>query len=282
MACILTSFSVLGNPVVDVVHGPNFSPLEKLLFLMFLAGTIETFILWCFKYRGWKNLSYIFVVNLVSNFIVNMCYTYLDMRSPYWVLMLEMGAVLFEFLLLGITLKYSKKLLGSIVVANFASFFLGGSIWLVLINFNRFGIGRGLLKAFIMTFKNICTLFYIIYAAIFLILFIYQLILFGEDKFGKNKFDYKSDYKKFKPEEKVKITFIDSEKSVIKKVKIISIDAKKISFEDKENIYECVPSEIIKIKKSGKTIKNMILLLEIFLLTILFEYSISVMTCLRY
>ena len=66
------------------------------------------------------------------------------------------------------------------------------------------------------------------------------------------KFNYKSDYKKFKPNSKVRITFMDGKNEITKKVRIISIGEKAISFEDKETVYECTPSEIKNIKESRK------------------------------
>ena len=65
------------------------------------------------------------------------------------------------------------------------------------------------------------------------------------------EFDYKSDYKKFRSGNVVRITFIDGKMPITKIAQIISIDDKKISFEDKENIYECIPKEILRIKKNG-------------------------------
>ena len=64
------------------------------------------------------------------------------------------------------------------------------------------------------------------------------------------KFDYKSAYKKYRSGDKVKITFIDKKIPVTETVRIISIDDKKISFEDKENICECSSSEIMGIRKT--------------------------------
>lgn len=66
------------------------------------------------------------------------------------------------------------------------------------------------------------------------------------------KFDYLSDYKKFKPKDKVKITFIEGKKEITKKGRIISIDAKGISFENKGYIYGYSPAEIKNIRKRNK------------------------------
>ena len=126
----------------------------------------------------------------------------------------------------------------------------------------------------IKTFLNIRALIYVICVFSIFLLFICQFVLFLKDKFGKNKFDYKSDYKKFNSKDKVKISFLDDGMLIRKKVQIISIDAKKISFEDKKCIYECVPSEIKKIKRYGKIFTAVIVRFEIFLLTIFVDIGI--------
>ena len=70
-----------------------------ILFLkaMFLTAVIETFVLWCLRYRGWKVLSYFFVLNLVSNFLINFTYFNTWMLMPKYVLIpvLEFSVVIF-------------------------------------------------------------------------------------------------------------------------------------------------------------------------------------------
>ncbi len=97
-------------------------------------------------------------------------------------------------------------------------------------------------------------------------LIISLIITVVKNKFKKVKFDYKNEYQKFKPKSKVKITFMDREKEVTKKVRIISIDAKGISFEDKENVYECTPAEIKNIRKKSKRLLALIVTSIIFVL----------------
>ena len=82
------------------------------------------------------------------------------------------------------------------------------------------------------------------------------------------KFDYKSDYKKFNPKSEVKITFMDGKEEVTKKVHIISINAKGLSFEDKENIYECTPAEVKNIQKRSKKILFLAVVTIVFLILI--------------
>lgn len=63
------------------------------------------------------------------------------------------------------------------------------------------------------------------------------------------KFNYESDYKKFKTGDEVYITFVENKKNITQKVRILSINTKHIAFEDEENIYECTSEETICIKK---------------------------------
>ena len=46
--------------------------ISPIFFAMGLTAVIETFLLWCFKYRTWKVLTYFFILNLISNFLVNL------------------------------------------------------------------------------------------------------------------------------------------------------------------------------------------------------------------
>lgn len=86
------------------------------------------------------------------------------------------------------------------------------------------------------------------------------------NKFKKTKFSYKSDYKKFNVKDKVKITFWDGKKEITKKVQIVLIDAKKISFKDKETVYECLPSKIKNIRKRSKWITTLFIVSAVFVL----------------
>ena len=117
------------------------------------------------------------------------------------------------------------------------------------------------------TFKNVRTLFYLL--GIILILSWGIVSLYKKFR----KFDYKTSYLKFKPKDKVKITFVDEGKVVTKKAKLISISSKSISFEDKENVYECVPSEIKNIRKRSK--KFLITVLLIWLIVSVVDFISS-------
>lgn len=122
----------------------------------------------------------------------------------------------------------------------------------------------------IRTFKNIRLLSYLILIVLIPVIPIFSFL---KNKFGKTKFDYNSEYQKFKSKNKVKITFMDGKEEVTKKVHIISIDAKEISFEDKEVVYKCVAAEIKNIQKS-QNMRALIVVFEILLLLSLMSYTI--------
>ena len=105
----------------------NDIPLSLPLFAMGLTAVIETFLLWCFKYRGWKVLSYFFILNLISNFLANFVYQNLwgMVQKDILILSLELAVVLFEAILLGIMTGYNKKLWFSVFLTNLCSFLFG-------------------------------------------------------------------------------------------------------------------------------------------------------------
>ena len=124
-------------------------PLFVFLYPMLLTALIEVFVLWCFKYRKRAVLIYFAILNLISNFIVNVLRAgfwvwgawffsfllceilgtdiYYCNKMPEWICIpfLELGAVLFEFILLGIKAGYSKKLLFVVFICNLISFLTG-------------------------------------------------------------------------------------------------------------------------------------------------------------
>lgn len=69
------------------------------------------------------------------------------------------------------------------------------------------------------------------------------------DKIKKTRFKYERKYKKFKPNDKVKITFKCDDKIMKKHCRINALDDKKIVFETETESYECVPADIIRIQK---------------------------------
>ena len=111
-------------------------------FAMFLTAIVETFLLWCFKYRGWKVLTYFFILNLISNLGINIisdiiCRFIVDFFEipgyglayrevfNYCVPFFELSVVLFEASLLGLMTGYNKKLWLSVFATNLISFLLG-------------------------------------------------------------------------------------------------------------------------------------------------------------
>lgn len=128
---LLLSFSVLADVLTE--REEFFFKLESayhippFLLTMFLTAVIETFFLWCFGYRGWKVLTCFFVLNLISNLVVNLVYESIWRIAPYYVLVptLESGVVLFEAGLLGLMTGYNKKLWLSVLATNLLSFLTG-------------------------------------------------------------------------------------------------------------------------------------------------------------
>jgi len=86
------------------------------------------------------------------------------------------------------------------------------------------------------------------------------------------RFDYKSEYQQFKPNDKIKITFINENKKVItKKCRISSIDSRKIVFANSKCSYECGPSDIKRINKRNTffLVLKSIFFLSLFLVLIM-------------
>ena len=145
--CFPVWADVLDDRVVPLHTFLKHYHISSVLFTMILTAVIETSVLWCFKYRGWKILTYFFILNLISNFIVNLgatelplhiCFTFFDnacfMYSGggmfdtiyyYCILFLELFAVVFEAGLLGLMTGYNKKLWLSVFLTNLISFLLG-------------------------------------------------------------------------------------------------------------------------------------------------------------
>lgn len=78
--------------------------------------------------------------------------------------------------------------------------------------------------------------------------FISSVVGFFRSKFIKVPLDYT----RFKPNDKVKITYICGDKEITQKVQIAAIDDEKISFYFKKKIKECLASKVINIKKCRK------------------------------
>ena len=134
--CLLYVFFVapaLANPVVEIAPITMLLPTQfmskyPLLYVyfiisMFIAGIVETFFLWVFGHKGWKVLTYFFAINLISNYAVNILYHH--HYGVNTVLLLEIAAIIFETIALGLLTKYSWKLLWDVTKTNIISFILG-------------------------------------------------------------------------------------------------------------------------------------------------------------
>ena len=98
---------------------------------MLITAVVETIVLWCCKYRVWKVLTYFFILNLTSNFLVNFIYrqTYYMLPKIALVPMLEFGVYVFEVALLGVMTGYNKKLFLSVLLSNVITYTLGVLIY---------------------------------------------------------------------------------------------------------------------------------------------------------
>ena len=94
---------------------------------MFATSIIETFVLWVLKYRRFWVLAYFFVLNLVSNFIINVIYQNFYYIAPKIVLVsgLEFCVFVFESMLMGIVVGYNGKMFLSVFLTNLISFLVG-------------------------------------------------------------------------------------------------------------------------------------------------------------
>ena len=94
---------------------------------MLLTAIIETFVLWCLRYRKFWVLVYFFVLNLISNFIVNFIYQNIWYVVPKIVIVpvLELSVFIFEIFFMGIYVGYNKKMFASVFLTNFISFMTG-------------------------------------------------------------------------------------------------------------------------------------------------------------
>jgi len=97
------------------------------LYAMFLTAIIETICLRLVGYTRFVVLGYFFIINLVSNFCVNVVYQSICCNIPQWVeiLLLESGVVVFEILCLGLITRYTKKMAISVFLTNLISFLTG-------------------------------------------------------------------------------------------------------------------------------------------------------------
>ena len=98
--------------------------------VLIINAVIETFVLWCFKYRKPSILIYYALLNIISNCAVNSIYHITHTETVMFVLTLEVLAVLFEFALLGLKTGYTKRVFWAVLACNVISFLFG--VWVFL------------------------------------------------------------------------------------------------------------------------------------------------------
>ena len=105
--------------------------MSSYLIAMFITAVVETIVLWCCKYRYWKELGYFFLLNLISNFLVNFTYQHIWNMMPKGVLifLLELGVYVFEVTLFGLITGYRKKMFFCVLLTNLISYSLGVLIY---------------------------------------------------------------------------------------------------------------------------------------------------------
>lgn len=99
---------------------------------MILTGILETFCLWCFGYKERKVLAYFFILNLLSNYAVNILYC----QQYGGIIVLEISAICFETLALGLLTKYSWKLFWDVIKTNIISFVVGVIAYVICATFS--------------------------------------------------------------------------------------------------------------------------------------------------
>ena len=134
-AYILLTSVAFANPVVTIPP-ITILPLDDLtrvrnivIISMILTGILETYCLWCFGYKRREVLTYFFILNLLSNYAVNILYT----QQHYGIIVLEISAICFESLALGLLTKYSWKLFWDVTKTNIISFVVGVIVCLICV-----------------------------------------------------------------------------------------------------------------------------------------------------
>ena len=102
----------------------------KLLTAMLLTAVIETVFFCCLGYRKGKLLAYVFIINLLTNLLVNLAFQawYADFPWHHRILatVLEICVVGSEFYLIGLYDKrWTAKLLRLVFLANLLSYGTG-------------------------------------------------------------------------------------------------------------------------------------------------------------
>jgi len=103
------------------------------------------------------------------------------------------------------------------------------------------------------------------------------ILLIASVKQKLKKFDYKSEYSKLKPQDKIKIKFMDTNgKLVTKRGRITTVNHQRIVFADKRSSYQCMATDIKKITRTSKiwAILKITFFVNIVVLLILNGFSI--------
>lgn len=90
---------------------------------MLITAFVETYFFLLCRYRGNGFLLFVFIINLISNFVVNQIYFSVAPAFPYniyyLIFMLEMCVVLAEYIAIELFLnKWTCKMLGLVFLAN--------------------------------------------------------------------------------------------------------------------------------------------------------------------
>ena len=98
---------------------------------MFLTAIIETIVFRLCGYKKFYVLACFFIINLISNFLINVFYQNFYYIAPktFLIVTLELFVVLFEFVFMGLFLKYSQKMFIYIFLTNVLSFLIGLSLF---------------------------------------------------------------------------------------------------------------------------------------------------------
>lgn len=107
------------------------------IYCMLVTAIVETIFFWCCKYRKADFLTYVFFLNLATNFVVNQVFRHLyPIYADYkytLIFILEMGVYISEVLALSLFEgKFSKKLCLLVFLANFITWGIGEITSLVL------------------------------------------------------------------------------------------------------------------------------------------------------
>ena len=101
---------------------------DPIIYCMLATAVIETLFFRLCRFKERKTLMYIFFINLLSNLVLNL-FSYYSMPAEGFPMIataaLEIGVVLFEFLMLGIITGWKFKIFGLLILSNALSYGTG-------------------------------------------------------------------------------------------------------------------------------------------------------------